>query len=111
MRAAGRESPSHDSRLRLFDVPSWCLLAAVVPPAFRFQVALAGRAARMRCGVVDVAVNGLCQAAGCGAGGGPGADQMPEAAAGQVLGISARVVTGAFGNGTEGDVEAAEQSG
>ena len=65
----------------------------------------------MRGGVVDVAVHGLGEAAGRGAGAVAGADQMPQATAWQVLALGARVVAVAFGDGAKGHVEPADEHG
>src|ERR1700722_15119525 len=40
--AAGREGPADHSRLGLLDLPVGCLLAAVMRPAFRAEVAFVG---------------------------------------------------------------------
>jgi len=59
----------------------------------------------VRCGVVELAVDGLGEAAGRSAGGVAGADQMPQATAWQVLVLGAGVVAVALGDGAEGEVE------
>jgi len=65
----------------------------------------------MRCCVIDVAVDGPGEAAGRGAGRGAGADQVAELAAWQVVIFGVGVVAVAFGDGVEGEVEAAEEHG
>ena len=83
----------------------------MVAPAFRSHIALAARAGRKGSGVVEVAIDGLGKAAGCGAGGRAGPDQVAEPAAWQVTALRAGMIAAALGNGTEGGVEPAEESG
>src|SRR5580704_5620798 len=85
--AAGGCSPSQDAWLGLFEPPALGLFDPVVMPAQRGQVAFArDPAAVPRCRVVQVAVDGGVAAAGCGAGGVAGGDEVAEFAAGAVGG-------------------------
>jgi hypothetical protein len=59
--------------------------------------------------VVEVAVDGLGCAAGRVAGGGAGADQVSELAAGGVAGLGSGVLAATLGDRREGDVRALEE--
>ena len=109
VRAAGRGGPAHDAGLGFLDVPPGGLLAAMMPAAERMQTALAGGAVGVGDDVVEVAVDGLPVAAGRGAGGGTGEDQVPELAAGGVAVLGMAVVAGAPGDGLGGGVEGAQE--
>ena len=100
-------------------MPGWgwvsCQPGACGPPmvaaAGGCEVALAGDAGGVGVGVVEVAVDGVGAAAGCGARRGAGADQVAEFAAGGVAVFAAGVVAAALGDGGEGDIEVAQQFG
>ena len=62
-------------------------------------------------GVVEVAGGGLDGAAGCGAAGGAGADQVLERAAGGVAVLAVPVIARSLGDRGEGDVQRAQQPG
>jgi hypothetical protein len=74
-------------------------------PTLGAEVALAGGAVGVGDGVVLVAVGGLGVAAGCVAGDGAGAEEVPELAAGAVAVLGVAVVAAAVGDGLAGDVE------
>src|ERR1700735_323992 len=97
--AAVGEGPSGDASLRLLDAPAGGLFAAMMPSAFRSEVALTGWAVGVGDGVVEVAVDGLGAAAGGVAGRGPGADHVFEFAAGGVAALGLSMVAGAPGGG------------
>ena len=107
--AAGRGGPRDGVRSPLGRLPSRSLLRAVVPPAFRVQVALVRGAVRIRNRVVEVAEHGLGVAGGCGAGLVAGTEQVPELAARDVSVFGVPVIAGVPGDGLEGDGEAAQQ--
>jgi hypothetical protein len=107
--AAVGERPANDAGFGLFDFPAGCLLAAMVPSAFRAEVALAGLAVGVGDGVVEVAVDGLGVAAGGVAGRGPGAEQVLEFPAGGVVVFGVMVVALAAGDGLGGEVELGEK--
>src|SRR5258708_10786369 len=77
--AAVRGVPDQDAGFGLGEVPAAGLFGAVMPPAQRRQIALAGGAALVVGeGVVQVAAGGGAPASGEGAGPLPGADQVLE---------------------------------
>src|ERR1700761_5433928 len=102
--AAGGQGPAGDARGQLFGVPVGGLLGAVVGAAARGQVALIGGTVGPRDRVVQVGVQRLGRAAGGVAGGGAGADQVPQVAAGGVVILGPGVVAGAAGDRGEGEV-------
>jgi hypothetical protein len=75
----------------------------------RSQVALAGQSAGPWLGVVQVGVAGAGLAAGCRAGGGAGADQVPEPLAGPVPRLGVPVVAGALGDRLELDLQPGQE--
>jgi len=94
-----RGPPDQDPWFRLSQLPSPGLLAPVVVPAQRRDSAFAGDPAFVPGeGVVQVAAGRGPAAAGCGAPGAPGADQVLEFAAGLVPGLGVAVVTAAAGD-------------
>ena len=103
------EGPADDAGFGLLDLPAGGLFAAMVPSAFRAEVALVGRAVGPGGGVVLVAVDGLGVAAGGVAGRGAGAQEVPELAAGGVPGLGLAVVALAPGDGLGGELELAEE--
>src|SRR5207302_4789201 len=83
--AAGWGPPFQDAGFGLLEPPAQGLLAPVVVSAKGGEVAGAGRAAVVPGGgVVQVAAGGGLPAAGRGAPGVPGGDQVPQRAAGPV---------------------------
>src|SRR5580692_7423257 len=102
--AAGREGPADHARLGLLDFPVGCLLAAVMRPALRAEVAFVARPVGVGDGVVEVGVDGLGGAAGSVAGRGAGVDQVPQLAAGGVVVFGVPVVAGAACDRLEGEV-------
>ena len=109
MVTAGGEGPAGDAGFGLGDLPPGGLFASMVASAFGAKVALVGWSLGPGGGVVAVAVHGLGVAAGGVAGGGAGADEVPEPAAGSVAVFGLGVVTGAAGDGVEGDLEGADE--
>jgi hypothetical protein len=81
----------------------------MVPSAFRAEVALIGWAVGPGRGVVLVAVDGLGVAAGGVAGGGAGAQEVLELAAGGVAVFGGAVVALAPGDGRGGELELGEE--
>src|SRR5205823_5837651 len=92
--AAGRGVPDQDAGSWLFQPPAVGLLAAMMMPTQRGQVALTCPAALVvRVGVVQIAGRGAAAAARRGAGGAARPDQVLESAAGPVAVLGAGVVT------------------
>src|SRR5258707_15108278 len=93
--AAVRGGPDQDAGFGLGEGPAAGLLGAVMPPAQRRQIALAGGAALVIGeGVVQVAAGGGATASGEGAGPLPGADQVLEPVRRLVSGSLAAVAAG-----------------
>jgi hypothetical protein len=109
--AAGGDGPADDAWFRLLDFPARSLLAPVMTSAFRGQIALTGRSVWISDSMVEVAEDSLGTAGGSSAGGGPSTNEVLESSAGGVAVLGVRVVTPSLGDGTEGDVQAADQVG
>jgi hypothetical protein len=107
--AAAGEGPTDDAGFGLLDVPAGGLFAAMVPSAFRSEVALIGRSAGPRGGVVLVAVDGLGVAAGGVAGFGTGTQEVLELAAGGVLILGVAMVALTPGDGLGGELQLVEE--
>src|ERR1700678_1438183 len=103
------EGPTDDAGLGLLHVPARRLLAAMVPSAFRAEVALVGRAVGPGGGVVLIAVDRLGVAAGSVARGGAGAQEVLELAAGGVAVFGGAVVALAAGDGLGSELELSEE--
>ena len=104
--AAGGRSPHQDARFRLRQPPAFRLFCAVVVPAERSKIALAGEPALIpRDRVVQVTAGGGTAAAWRGAGSGAGPDEVLEGAAGVVAGLGAGVVAGTAGDGDQRGLE------
>src|ERR1700722_13694292 len=87
--AAGGGAPSQDAGFGLLELPALGLFAPVMMPAQGREVAFAGQAALVPGGgVVQVAADRGTAAAGRGAGGVAGADQVLEGAAGGVAALA-----------------------
>ena len=98
--AAGWGSPFQDAGFGLLEVPALGLFGAVVVAAEGREVAFAGAAALVPGGgVVQVASGCGAAAAGRGARGVAGADQVLEGAAGVVADLAVGVVAGTAGDG------------
>ena len=107
---SGGGDPHEDARLGLFEPPSLGVLASMVPSAQRAETALTRPAAGLvRDGVVLVALRGRAPAAGSGAPGRPGLDQMPQQAAWLVAWFLVAVITGAYGQWGDPDPESLEE--
>ena len=109
MGAGVGEGPADDAGFGLLDLPAWGLFAAMVPSAFRAEVALVGRAVGPGGGVVLVAVDGLGVAAGGVAGRGAGAQEVRELAAGGVPILGLAMVALAPGDGLGSEPQLVEE--
>jgi len=103
--AARRGGPGDGIRSRLGRLPTGRLLGAMVPTAFRVQVALVRGAIGVRNRVVQVAKHGLGIARGCGACLVAGTEQVPELATGYVAVFGVPVIAGVPGDWLEGEAE------
>ena len=94
-----RGPPLQHTRFRLIQLPSLGLLAPMMVPAQRSKSAFAGEPALVPGeGVVQVAAGRGPAAAGRGAPGAAGADQVLELAAGLVPGLGMPVIASAAGD-------------
>ena len=107
---SGWGDPHEDARLGLLEGPALGLLAAVVPSAERAEIALAGPATCLvGNGVILIALRGRTLAAGSGAAGRPGLDQVPQQPAGLVAWLLVAVVTAAHGQRGDPDPESLQE--
>ena len=109
--ASGGAGPDHDARFGLLECPPGVLLAPVVVPAGRAQVALAGGPGGPGHGMVRITLGGGPGAAEKVAAGGARRDEVPECAAGPVARFAAGVIAGAAGDRGECDLQAAQEAG
>jgi hypothetical protein len=109
MGASGRGAPDQDARLWLGELPSPGLLAPVMVATQRREPTFAGDPALVPGeGMVQVAARRGAAAAGRGAPGATGADQVLELAAGLVSGFGLPVVTAAPGDRGQLDPQRAQ---
>ena len=107
---SGWSDPHEDARFGLLECPAVSLLASMVPSAERAEIALARPATRfVRNGVILIALRCRTSAAGSGARGCPGLDQMPQQPARLVAWLLVAVVTRARGQRGDPDPESLEE--